>query len=78
MSLKDRISLNVIEYCKNNNITMDDLAKRLHCGLPKITKMLDIKERTRRFTLNDIDNISNALGITPEALITYDKRKRDD
>ena len=40
--------------------------------------MLDIKERTRRFTLNYIDNICNSIGVPPEVIITYDKRKRDD
>ncbi len=78
MSLKDKVALNVLAYCNDNDIKLIDLAKRLHCGLPKVTKMLDIKERTRRFTLNDIDNICDALGVPPEVIITYDKRKRDD
>ena len=41
MSLKDRIALNVLAYCNDNDIKLINLAKRLHCGLPKVTKMLD-------------------------------------
>jgi len=78
MKLKDRITINILEYCEDNNISMKDLAKRLHCGLLKVTRMLDVKERTRRFTINDLEDISNALGVNPEILISYDKRKRDD
>ena len=47
-------------------------------GLPKITKMLNVNERTRRFTINDFENICNALEVNPEVIISYDKRKRDD
>ncbi len=75
MKLKDRITLNILEYCKDNNISMKDLAKRLHCGLPKITRMLDVKEKTRRFTINDLDDICISLEINPEVIIVYDKRK---
>lgn len=78
MKLKDRIALNVLKYCEDNDITTKELANRLHCGLPKITRMLNIEESTRRFTINDIEDISNALGVKPEVLISYDKRKRDD
>lgn len=78
MKLKDKIALNTLKYCEDNDITPKELANRLHWGLPKITRMLNIEERTRRFTINDIEDISNALGVQPEVLISYDKRKRDD
>lgn len=78
MKLKDRITLNILKYCEDNHISMNDLAERLHCGLPKITKMLNVNERTRRFTINDFENICNALEVNPEVIISYDKRKRDD
>lgn len=78
MRLKDKIALNTLKYCEDNDITTKELANRLHWGLPKITRMLNIEERTRRFTINDFENICNALEVNPEVIISYDKRKRDD
>ena len=77
MNLKDRISINILNYCKDNKISELELAKKLHCNTMKIKLMLDVKNKSRRFSIPDLEKVAQALEIDPSLLINYERRKNE-
>lgn len=75
MNLKDKITVNILNYCKDNKISELQLAQKLHKNLLKTRLMFDLDIKSRRFSFGELEKVAAALEVDPLFLINYDKEK---
>ena len=76
MNLKDRITVNILNYCKDNKISELQLAQKLHKNVMKTRLMFDLNIKSRRFSFSDLEKVANALEVDPLFLINYERERK--
>ncbi len=77
MELKDKITIKVKKCLKEKNLEIEDVAKITGKTIVSIKRKLDLSNKSRRFSIKDIEMFANVLNIFPYELMDFTDIKEE-